>query len=318
MRGKGTLRAATPGRPGLSKSGKPMVAYRLDRALRRGERFFETGADKRDEDAGRVRGLQTAQLAKRDRRRAERLIRRLLQGVETGVPYPTLASSLYVREQRIPIIGAVWRLHDELAPVRRVVCTVIPRGFSLTEEELARFDVRKSREALRGDLKRAGSAHASGCLIMFLHGEYDPNTGRFQLHWHGWAAGEMIGVLQRLRKQKKYDSSEQARATDTDGVRNRVRISRKPIRNAAYRLSYLLQSFWPGRRTGDLAELETGKRGRYRVRAKHRIPEPYHSQYLLWLDQWRIEDISLLMGMSVAGGRLRLNNARVSSINRRR
>ena len=37
--------------------------------------------------------------------------------------------------------------------------------------------------------------------------------------------------------------------------------------------------------------------GEKRVRDKHRIPEPYHSQYLLWLHQFTFSDIRLRMGM---------------------
>ena len=305
-----------PGRPGLSSLTGPDPAYHLDRAVHHKKPFFETASKSRDEDVLRARKLQSAELNPRDRSRARRLASTLLRGVAHNQPPASLASSLYLRELRLRVIGALWQLHNELRRLPRVVFTIIPRDFSLTPDELQRFDIRRAKEALRGDLKRAGAGRAGGCLVLFLHGEFNANTGRYQLHWHGWACGEMIQVLQRLRKQRKYQSTRAARVGDTDGVTNRVVISRKPIRNAAWRLSYRLQSFWPGRRTGDLAELKAGKQGRYRVRAKHRIDEPYHSLCLLWLDQWRIEDISLLVGMSVVGDRLQLNNAKVASTNR--
>jgi hypothetical protein len=138
------------------------------------------------------------------------------------------------------------------------------------------------------------------------------------VHWHGWAAGGMIDVVRRLRRQARYASTDDARARDVDGVRNRIQVSSQPIGNPAYRLSYMLQSFWPGRPTGMLAETAKGKGGKFRVRAKHRIPEPQHSQSLVWLDRWRIEDISLLMKVSVVEGCLQLSSAGSAYTNRGR
>ena len=247
---------------------------------------------------------------------ARDLAAKLRYGAETADPFPTLASALHMRDVRTRVTGAIWQLHDELAHMSRSVFTLIPRGYWLTPEELEAWDLAKSKKALRSALNRAGARDADGALIVFLHGEYDEVTGRYQLHWHGWAAGGMIEVVRRLRKQKTFISTKEARAQDFDGVRNRVVVSRKPILNPAYRLSYMMQSFWPSRATGVKTETAASTSGRFRVRGKRRLPEPQHSQLLVWLHQRRLEDISLLMKMNVGDGRLSLISDQIAYTNR--
>ena len=297
------------GRPSISNVSLPAREYRLDKATTGGRSFFEEAKVKRAEDLIRGARLEQACWSDKAGPGTRELAAKLLYGAETANPCPTLASALYMRDVRIRITGAIWQLHDQLARLPRSVFTLIPRGYSLTSEELQAWDLARAKKALRSALNRAGACKADGALIVFLHGEYDEATGRYQLHWHGWAAGGMVDVVRRLRNQAAYKSTNEARAHDVDGVRNRVFVSRNPIINPAYRISYLIQSFWPSRATGVLAETATGKGGKFRVRGKRRIPEPEHSQQLVWIHQWRIEDISLLIKMSVVGGRLKVNTA---------
>lgn len=306
----------TPGRPSISDLGAPPSAYRLDNATHGDRLFFETIEDKRAEDLLRAAWIENSTWPDGAGPVARDLTGKLRHGAKTGDPFPTLASALHMRDARMRVAGGIWQLHDELGHLPRSVFTLIPRGYWLTPEELESWGLEKAKKALRSALNRAGAHNADGALIAFLHGEYDEATDRYQLHWHGWAAGGMIQVVRRLRIQKAYISTEQARAGDTDGVRNRVVVSRKPILNPAYRLSYLTQSFWPSRATGVMPETPRGKGGRFRVRGKRRLPEPQHSQQLLWIHQWRVEDISLVMKVSVVGGRLRLNDDQPAYTNR--
>ena len=296
------------GRPSISHVGPPAREFRLDQATTGGRTFFETVADKQAEDLFRAAGIENGTWSDEAEPAARLLATKLRYGAETADTFPTLASALHMRDVRTRVTGAIWQLHDELDHLPRSVFTLIPRGYWLTPEELEAWDLAKTKEALRSALNRAGARDADGALIVFLHGEYDEATDRYQLHWHGWAAGGMIDVVRCLRKQKAFISTKEARAQDFDGVRNRVVVSRKPILNGAYRLSYMMQSFWPSRATGVRTETATSKGGRFRVRGKRRLPEPQHSQLLLWLHQWRLEDISLLMKMNVVDGRLSLNS----------
>ena len=310
---RGPLVPAQRGRPGLMSLAYPAVGYRLPREEHLGVRFFETVGQSLREEQFRINSLLTADLERRQARRARELAGRLQAGIEMALPSASLASSLFVRELRLRVVGAVWRLHDELPHLPQAVFTLLPRGLCLSEEELETFDLAREMERLRGDLRRCGAGKAGGCLILFLHGEFNPTTGRWQLHFHGWAAGEMIEVVRHLRTLRRYSGSKRARTADIDGVRVRVRVSRKAITNPAYRLSYLLQSFWSARRSGNWGKDNMGSGPPKRARRKKRIPEPQHARYLLWLDRWSVEQTCLRIGLPVKGGRLQLQRDKVSS-----
>ena len=71
-------------------------------------------------------------------------------------------------------------------------------------------------------------------------------------------------------------------------------MSKKPLFNLPEPLTYVVQSSYPHRPTfvDKDGELRRGTR-------KRRIPEPYHTQWLLWMDRWSIDDMLLLSGLRV-------------------
>jgi hypothetical protein len=104
----------------------------------------------------------------------------------------------------------------------------------------------------------------------------------------------MIPVVDSLRTLPNYRSTRTLPNGEWSPVFRRVWIRRKPLFNLPDPLAYLVQSFWPSR---PVYISDDGKRRR--VREKRRIPEPYHSQVLLWLDQWRLVDLTLMIGLRV-------------------
>jgi hypothetical protein len=229
--------------------------------------------------------------------KARDLAGRLAEGDERSGWSKTLASARYIRDQRDRVGGAVWALADNaIGPV--ATFTVIPPGWSLSPYELAAANPKKMMATFRSDLNRSGAAGADGWAITLVHGEFDPGRVHYQLHLHGVAVGGMIDVVRALSDRPKYASSRLGERPD-DGVFQRIRVSRKPLTNLPSPLTYILQPFWPSRWSGD-----TGDGVINRQRTKHRIPEPYHTQYLLWLDQWALSDIALLMKLRVQSGRL--------------
>lgn len=71
-------------------------------------------------------------------------------------------------------------------------------------------------------------------------------------------------------------------------VRTPLRID--PLHDAPRQVSYVLQSWWPSR------PVVMTDRGLKRVRAKGRIPEPYHSEYLVWLHRQTMSGMRVRMG----------------------
>jgi hypothetical protein len=93
----------------------PPAPFRVDRVTLRsdGRARFETLASAREEDARRVKGLRSAMIRHAhviDVDRAQHLAAQLEESAETGAHPESLASSLYMRKQRMKVIGALWRL----------------------------------------------------------------------------------------------------------------------------------------------------------------------------------------------------------------
>lgn len=279
------------GRLGVSDLPYPSKPYRIDRLKGGlgGGPIFETRTNARNEDFHRARSLTkvAARYSSSDLTATLDLARRLASG--QSCDRRTLASSRYMRRFRLRLIGALWPLVADgpWTPGEVSSFTAIPRGWSFTPGTLETADPRKLLARLRSQLNRAGAKDADGFLIAHLHGEFEPQSRIYQLHVHGIAAGGMIAAIDRLRTTPSYTS---------DGlVRGRMHISRKPLKDIPYPLGYPFKSYWPCRRIG-----RVGREGLIkRQRGHHRIPEPYHSQVLLWLDRWSVSDLTLLMNLRV-------------------
>ncbi|WP_336145571.1 hypothetical protein, partial [Klebsiella pneumoniae] len=80
-----------------------------------------------------------------------------------------------------------WKLIDEVGAEKVSSFTIIPRTWELTAEEFERCKPAKLIGALRSALDESGAKGATGWIIAFLHGEWDPVGMVFRLHMHGFA-----------------------------------------------------------------------------------------------------------------------------------
>ena len=152
----------------------PEDHYRVDLHSPR----FETREAAALQDALKAKRLR--KLAKnRSGKRAVRLnaLADLLDPEVTPDTPTTLASSRYVRELRIRVIGAVWRLvtEDQTGHVERI--DVLKPGWAMSVKDFRKLDPDRLRAEFRADLLRAakklglvGVANSKGFLIAFLHG----------------------------------------------------------------------------------------------------------------------------------------------------
>lgn len=257
----------------------PRARFRLDRQWSK----FETAFDAREEDRVRAERLRRSarKFGPNRRQRAKRLAARLDPTLHPKTP-KTLASSRYLRKQRIRVFGALWQLVDH-AELRSF--TVIKRKWQVDASDLRRLDPKRVLSAFRSDLIRLGAAEADGWLFAAYHSEFHPASASFQGHIHGIATGALADLVDRLRHQPSYRS---ARTTGADSpVVDPVWISRQPLTDLPATLSYTLKSYWP--------EHEEGPGRGY----DRRIREPEHSRVLLWLDRQSLTDITLLMRLSI-------------------
>lgn len=277
---------------GIADLPLPPRQFRPDLVLNRARQSsMETRQEARAEDALRLRRLRnhhTDDVGARNR--LDSLISELSSSRPTSI-----ASALYMRRKRVRFAGNLWQAVEAHRGNRSSLFTVIPVGWCFTSAELQFVNPNRLKDAFRADLKRAGVSDASGFLAACLHGEHDAASNSYQLHLHGIAVGDMIEVLDRLRTQAKYASHRVGFARQPGHTSQRLRMSRGEVLNLPYRLTYILQSWWPSRWTGRIA----GSTDRVRSSARRRIPEPAHCEYLLWLHRWALSDLTLLIKLRV-------------------
>ena len=202
----------------------------------------------------------------------------------------SLASSVGMRAIREEVLGRVLELIKPFADGDLVTFTLINKQWRVTAEELRTLDPATMIRQLRTHLNRAGVSALDGPLIAFVHGEFEPRSGFYQLHFHGittrakadrlrglvWAQGRVI-------RGWGYERT----ATGAAPLR------RDPVRDRVRQVSYLLKAFWPQR----TVRIAGGKPRR--DRKPRRIGDPHHLLVLLWLNRHRWTDLALLQGCRV-------------------
>jgi hypothetical protein len=208
-----------------------------------------------------------------------------------------------MRKQRLNVVSSIWALLHEQATAPFHVATVISGKWTTSPDKLMRLDPRKLLGGFRTDLNRYGGGVGNGALIAFPHGEWEPNRGLYQLHCHVLAIGDALDALDRLRTLDKY---KRVRGDEfgTIPIAKPIQIERRSLSNMPLPITYLLKSYWPSRTVSEVHPDGTFDRQQKTAR----MPEPYHSQVLLWQDQWCLKDMTLMMGMFVSKDGLRLRN----------
>lgn len=289
-------------RLGTSKVARPPRKYCIQRALPK----FETAAFSRKEDRRRAKRLDEYLTTKRPNssklfpdRKATRLAKLLHRKSQTPKilsktlkdfrksQRKSLSSSVDMRRYRKRVVGWLWKLYDQTIQWNPTTFTIAARKWEIPANELVNLNARQLVAEVLSDLNRAGAAKATGYCVGFIHSEFCEYTHVYRFHFHGMVAGGMTDVIDKLRRTKKYKSPK--------GQRTSIKIARQTLTNLPSPLSYLLKSYWPGTYIG---EKHQGKR----PQKPRRIAEPFHSEALLWLDQWKLEDITLLKGVSIKAG----------------
>jgi hypothetical protein len=170
----------------------------------------------------------------------------------------------------------------------------MPTGLWVPASNLGNADPNLMMRRLASDLDRSGITGASGYLLAGLHAEFDIRREGYDFHYHLVAGGGKAKALKNLRRMPKYSAPRTEPWEQGLSERPRVRISRKHLTNLPDPLLYVIQSIFPHRPTKLHADGSVT-----RSKNRYRIPEPYHTELLLWLDHWSISDITLLNGLRV-------------------
>lgn len=206
------------------------------------------------------------------------LAERLEAGVASGFPPLTLASSLRMRTIRQGLSRALLDAFEDYPDADLGTVTVIYAGWSYTPAELELVTAAKLKAQFRQHLSRAGVLKLPGPLYAVLHGEFEPSSGRYQLHYHLVTTAAKAAALKAgltTKRIKGYCLT----ATGSSPVR------RSRVRDRVRQFTYLVKAFWPGK---PIIQIDGEAK---RVRSYRRIPEPFGTQVLLWLDRQTFADL---------------------------
>ncbi len=118
--------------------------------------------------------------------------------------------------------------------------------------------------------------------MAFLHGEWEPTSGVYVLHYHLVTTRAKATILAKKLRDLKH-------AYRPQGIVKRpIRISK--MRNRVAQVTYLLKRYWPSR---PILMIDGRER---RCRRTMRVGEPYSSAYLVWLDQQPLIDLTVMNG----------------------
>ena len=196
----------------------------------------------------------------------------------SGFPPPTLASSLRMRTIRLELGRALLDAFADYLDADLRTVTVIYRGWSYTPAELDAVTAAQVKAQFRRHLERAGVLKMPGPLFSVLHGEFEPRSGRYILHYHLTTTTAKAAALKSGLTSTKIRGYAKT-ATGSAPVR------RSRVGNRVGQLTYLAKSYWPSRPVIQIEGMST------RLRDHHRIPEPYGTQVLLWLDRQTFSDL---------------------------
>ncbi len=275
---------------GLSLDNLPMPRrrYRID--LMPGSKF-ETEEFAQKEDTFRARLLRICA----GRSPLEQTTyNRLAARIEETDPdeHTTIASALVMRTHRIKIVGGLWRL---CRGKRTYLVTLMPRGCSVTPDELMNVNPIKANKWLRQTLTRCGAkAETNGWMFAYLEGEYNSATGMIQLHWHLILTYRtMLAVITQLRRHERFTRTVGAH-NNPDGIDVRITVEQVCQVTLPETISYVVKGGWYAKWRS-----EDDEGNRKTARCKGRIPEPARSKVLLWLDRWRVQDMAMMLNLYV-------------------
>lgn len=209
------------------------------------------------------------------------------------------ASALHLRQWRLAGVEQLWRLVDETGVENCHTWTAIrPAWISGTSNEFSVQSAARLTEQFRSLLNRHRAYDADGWLFAKLDCEFDTHNRLSRHHLHGVASGGMIDVLDRMRESAAF-RPQRSPAIGGRRVARPLQIQRRTMTGLPMPLSYILKGHYSARWLGITPQGQV-KRGNRPIR----IPEPFGTQALLWLDRHPFPDMFVMHGLTIRDGQL--------------
>jgi hypothetical protein len=279
--------------------------YRLDRDTCRADGVvkFPTYYAALREDRYRAKCLEnTRGLSAWEARQAEDLRMRLIAAINTGVPVQTLASAVFHRQARMPILEAIWKFLATTATQPLAFVTLMPQNTLFAAKDLSDVNPALLMQRHRNDFDRCGVTAASGFAFFGLDAEFDSNRhgGVWDFGSHGIVAGDKVAAIKNLRSMRKYTNARSHPLEQGLPVSPRVQL-KEGLYNLPEPITYCLESWVPHRPTSLKADGTL-----QRSATKRRIPSPDFQRWLIWMNMWDIKDFILLSNLRPTRTRLQL------------
>lgn len=273
--------------------------FRADRKRRlpNGKPNYLYGGHAEREDRYRNKILEkTEGLPPEEVDQAHDLADRMARAMEAGDVPDTLASAECYRQLALPIIGHLWEAVEAYGAEDVALVTLRPQGMLVEGRDLSRLDPARFKKQLTNHFDRAGVTNASGFAFMGLDADFDANRGDGGLadfHWNGIMGGDKLDALEALRGRRSYRN----RRIDPleQGLKENPRVHvQRGLFNLPTPIAYCLSWWIPHRPTTRSPDGTLD-----RSKGKHRIPSPYLQRWLLWIDQWELDDLVLRNGLEL-------------------
>lgn len=282
-----------------------MKPYRLDRDTRRDDGVikFRDVDSERKQNIYRIKCLSnTTDLTPWEADQAEDLAARLQKEIDTGVPAETLASAVFHRQLRMPILEAVWKLVEDPKHQPCGFVTLHRRNGLYEADELHAVRPADLMKRLRNDFDRSGVTAAKGFGFFGLDSEFDANRygGVWDFHYHGMVGGEKLLALEALRDRLSYKKGRGHPLEIGLKAIDRVQVQQN-LYDLPNPITYCLEGWVPHRPTSVLPDgtLE-------RSASKSVIPSPDLQRWLLWMDRQWLDDFVLLSNLTPTPSGFRL------------
>ena len=212
---------------------------------------------------------------------------------DVGQPPQSRASALYMRKVRRNLGGAILEFLERYSDEVRGF-TLLSEQWEVSATELTPADIKRVIKQVRNHVHRLKTASRPGFVIAGLDGEFDATRKLFVLHLHGIVGGGYVVAFDReLRQRRAY--------RPTEFIKRPLKLT--VMKEQPPWLSYVCKSFWS---SATWLETEAGPKRTGRVM---RIQEPDSTHYLSVLNQLRVAETFLLIGLSIEGGRLVINSS---------
>ena len=251
------------------------------------------------QQAKKEAGIRVAMLRKRlrlattlpDNRPYRQAIRRLANCKGRKKPCTSMACPRCMRQQRRVFVGQVLEFAEREGYYKVAFTTLLAGRWKKADTRLEDLNPASMMVSLRYQLDQAGF---KGKLPIVGAVDVEYRKGWFNAHFHLFILYRNEKLLSRCEKvlRKRFYNKHRH-----EGIERPMEIKRRDISdldpdNTLLLIGYGLKGAW------FRVEAEAGRKGRYR------IPEPYFSRHLCWLDDRKLYELRFLYGVNARGGRL--------------